>query len=336
MYQYQSGTLNESFSDIFGYALDSGNWTMGETTSIGVIRRFDDPTKSRTPQPDRLFASQYYCNTGDSGGVHINSGILNKAFYLMTAGGSFNGCTVAALGKDKTLPIMFKADTVYLQPSANMKDAFDAIMKSCGDLYGLVSSDCQTVKVALQATEMDQQPAGSQTSPKCSGGQAQTPACVGGQPQPTTVSTGVPTPVSSPIPSVQSTAAPQPTVEIPTDTPPIDQLTITPVPADRDSITLSMKLRLQGVVRAPSRVSMIPVQITLVKNDGSYENAKTVDFSVNSNGVWFGTAVFDAPAGSDYYLLVKGPMHIQKRIGHTVPSEPQPGTYRSGRSILVR
>ena len=45
LYNNQSGALNESISDIFGWGVDDANWTMGEGSQVGVIRRLDDPTK---------------------------------------------------------------------------------------------------------------------------------------------------------------------------------------------------------------------------------------------------------------------------------------------------
>ena len=48
-----------------------------------------------------MLSSYYYCKSNDNGGVHINSGVNNKAAYLMTDGGTFNGYTINPLGMDK-------------------------------------------------------------------------------------------------------------------------------------------------------------------------------------------------------------------------------------------
>lgn len=101
-YEGQSGALNESMSDCFGimikqYTLKQSsadaNWLIGETLlakSInGVALRsmkepgtaYDDPKLGgKDPQPGKM--EDLYTGSDDNGGVHINSGIPNKAFYL--------------------------------------------------------------------------------------------------------------------------------------------------------------------------------------------------------------------------------------------------------------
>jgi Zn-dependent metalloprotease len=101
VYQGQSGALNESVSDVFGalvkqYKLgqtaDQADWLIGEGLFLpgvhGVALRsmkdpgsaYDDPNLGRDPQPGRMAA--YVDTPDDDGGVHINSGIPNRAFYL--------------------------------------------------------------------------------------------------------------------------------------------------------------------------------------------------------------------------------------------------------------
>lgn len=103
-YQDQSGALNESVSDVFGslvkqYAAspkqtaDKADWLIGAgllTNKVkGVALRsmkapgtaFDDPVLGKDPQPADM--AHYVKTTSDSGGVHINSGIPNHAFYLL-------------------------------------------------------------------------------------------------------------------------------------------------------------------------------------------------------------------------------------------------------------
>lgn len=100
-YQGQPGALNESVSDVFGvlakqFALgqssDQANWLVGEGIFLpgvnGVALRsmqapgtaYDDPVLGRDPQVGTM--SDYVETTDDNGGVHINSGIPNRAFYL--------------------------------------------------------------------------------------------------------------------------------------------------------------------------------------------------------------------------------------------------------------
>ncbi len=108
-YQDQPGALNESVSDVFGslvkqYALHQSaadaDWLIGAGLLApgiqGVALRsmkapgtaYDDPQLGKDPQPAHM---RDYVNTSeDNGGVHINSGIPNHAFYLLSTalGGS--------------------------------------------------------------------------------------------------------------------------------------------------------------------------------------------------------------------------------------------------------
>ena len=59
------GALNESYSDIFGSAMD-GNWTIGEGSAVGVIRSMSNP--SLYGDPDRVGSANYTCGQSDIGG----------------------------------------------------------------------------------------------------------------------------------------------------------------------------------------------------------------------------------------------------------------------------
>lgn len=331
MYSNQSGALNESMSDIFGWGVDDANWTLGEGSRVGVIRRIDDPTKSPTnAQPDRLFSSNYFCQSLDNGGVHINSGVMNKAFYLMVTGGSFNGCTIPALGKEKSLAVIYKALTTYLRSTSNFKSAYTAILQACSDLYDNVT--CDGVKAALQSVEMDQQPDSSSTSPVCQRVHAQTPQCAGGQPQPTsppaatatlspTSPANNPTNTTSPTVSPSSSPTPNTTVTLtptPTKTP-------TPSPSPTPNATISVKLRFQGIQSAPPGKKQT-VQITAVSNTGNRTIGKGE--VIASGAIWIGDIPLTLAGAGEYRIYVKGPKHIQKRICVLSPEETLPGSYR--------
>jgi hypothetical protein len=226
-YTNQSGALNEGFSDVFASAFDD-NWSIGEGSAFkdppynfanGILRYLDDPTHGPRSQPDSLFSRFYVCSQSqDKGGVHTNSGVLAKAFYLMAHGDTFNGCTIKGIGKEKVLPIFYKALTTYLRPTSNFKDAYNKLLQSCSDLYGS-SSDCAIVKSALQAVAMDQQSDVDQLSPVCSGKVMEKPACASTNtvptitPQPTITNTTIPTiPISqTPAPTPKATVTPIPT-----------------------------------------------------------------------------------------------------------------------------
>lgn len=175
----QAGALGEAIADVFGYALDSSDWSIGEETAIGVIRNIDDPSKPALNgnAPDRLFSPLYYCGSQDGGGIHSNAGVINKAFYLMTAGGSFNGCTISSITKEKSLPIFYRALTVYLTSFANFRSMYNSLLTSCNDLFQSASPECDEVIKTLQAVEIDQQTVGQQKGASCLGVQRNTPAC---------------------------------------------------------------------------------------------------------------------------------------------------------------
>ncbi len=100
-YRDQSGALNEHVSDVFGVLVkqrlldqtaDEADWLIGADLLApgvqGVALRsmkapgtaYDDPNLGKDPQPDHM--DGYVETDRDSGGVHLNSGICNKAFYL--------------------------------------------------------------------------------------------------------------------------------------------------------------------------------------------------------------------------------------------------------------
>src|SRR5262249_21320073 len=103
-YLNQSGALNESISDVFGSLIkqkhlsqtaETADWLIGKglfTAKVqGVALRsmkapgtaFDDPVLGKDPQPGHM--RDYVTSMSDNGGVHINSGIPNRAFYLVSA-----------------------------------------------------------------------------------------------------------------------------------------------------------------------------------------------------------------------------------------------------------
>ena len=203
MLKNQSGALNESISDIFGHTIDRDDWDIGEGSAVGVIRKLNNPKDGNPPQPDSLFSNNYYCipppdkcdnprtRPVESCGslqykfIHINSGILNFAYYLMVQGGTFNDCTMTGIGEDAAIAIIYRAQTSYLQPTSNFRDAYDAINHACSDLHGSDSNECKQVKAAMEAVEMDQQVSGTQVAPTCQGQQPQVKAtCAGGGPTP--------------------------------------------------------------------------------------------------------------------------------------------------------
>jgi len=144
IYSYQSGAINESFSDIWGEWIDLTNgkgndtpevsWLIGEDTSIGAIRSMKDPTTFG--DPDRMDSPYYYHGSGDNGGVHYNSGVGNKAAYLITDGDTFNGYTVTGIGITKAAEIYYEVQTNILTPSSNYYALYLGLYQACINLIG--------------------------------------------------------------------------------------------------------------------------------------------------------------------------------------------------------
>ncbi|NQY29400.1 MAG: M4 family metallopeptidase [Flavobacteriaceae bacterium] len=147
-YSYESGALNESFSDIFGesiefFAQGSNDWLMGDHIgaggSGGALRSMSNPNAKN--QPDTYNGTHWYSGSGDNGGVHYNSGVQNFWFYLLSEGGSGtndNGdaYSVGVLGMVKASKIAYRNLTVYLNSSSQYADARTGAIQSAVDLYG--------------------------------------------------------------------------------------------------------------------------------------------------------------------------------------------------------
>lgn len=100
-------------------------------------------------QPDKY--SDRYTGTADEGGVHTNSGINNKAFYLAAQGGTFNGVTVTGIGREDAVQIYYNALVYYLTTSSNFSAARTAVIQSATELFGAGSAQVTAVTKAYNA-----------------------------------------------------------------------------------------------------------------------------------------------------------------------------------------
>ncbi len=153
-YQNESGALNEAFSDMIGVAVEAyfqtrGNgplqadYLMGEDSfkasragSVSGIRSIQSPTAYGDPD----HYSVRYTGPEDNGGVHINSGIPNHAFYLAIEGGTnrVSGRAVTGVGfanRDQIERVFFRAFTRMLPVRATFSQARAATIQSARDLY---------------------------------------------------------------------------------------------------------------------------------------------------------------------------------------------------------
>ena len=111
-YEGQSGALNEHFSDVLGTVItqahdgetaETADWLIGDEIMGPDLRGealrsmrapgtgYDNPLMRTDPQPAHM--THYFHGDADNRGVHINSGIPNRAFYLVA---TELGDTVAA------------------------------------------------------------------------------------------------------------------------------------------------------------------------------------------------------------------------------------------------
>jgi len=157
-YWDQSGALNESISDIFGIlvkqyhlrqSVDESNWLIGEglfsanVNGIGLRSMkspgsaYDDPVLGKDPQPGHM--NDYISTTQDSGGVHLNSGIPNHAFYIVAM-------DLGGYAWDKAGMIWYKTLTEKLTSSSNFQDAANLTHQSACELFGTGSLEQSAVR----------------------------------------------------------------------------------------------------------------------------------------------------------------------------------------------
>ncbi|WP_311079688.1 M4 family metallopeptidase [Paenibacillus polymyxa] len=151
-YYGESGALNEAFSDVIGNDIQRKNWLVGDdiyTPYIAgdALRSMSDPTLY--DQPDHY--SNLYRGSEDNGGVHTNSGIINKAYYLLAQGGNFHGVTVNGIGRDAAVQIYYSAFTNYLTSSSDFSNARAAVIQAANDLYGEDSAEATAAAQSFDA-----------------------------------------------------------------------------------------------------------------------------------------------------------------------------------------
>jgi len=158
IYENQSGALNESFADVFAAMVDRGDWLAGEDCTLpapGFLRSLQDPSQGLDPQPTKMSEYKNLPNTpqSDNGGVHVNSGIPNRAAYLLAEGLSAEGLG-SSVGRVKAEQIYYRALTVYLTASAQFLDARRALIQASEDLYGVSGVEALAVGKAWDAVEV--------------------------------------------------------------------------------------------------------------------------------------------------------------------------------------
>ncbi len=158
-YRFQSGALNESFSDVFGSLVkqrllgqtaDQADWLIGAglfTANVnGVAIRsmkepgtaYDDPVLGKDPQPGHMDAYKNLPYWEDNGGVHINSGIPNHAFYFVAV-------EIGGYAWEKAGRIWYITLRDRLRRNASFQDAANLTFQVAGELYGAGSLEQRAV-----------------------------------------------------------------------------------------------------------------------------------------------------------------------------------------------
>jgi len=164
IYRNESGALNEAFSDIMGTSIEfffqpagSGDlkaeYLIGEdVVKPGGLRSMDNP--GVFGDPDHY--SKRFLGTADNGGVHINSGIANQAFYLAIEGGTnrTSGLAVQGVGganREQMEKVFYRAFTQILPSNATFSMARAATIQASRDLFGANSNAERAVTQAWTA-----------------------------------------------------------------------------------------------------------------------------------------------------------------------------------------
>lgn len=146
VYQMESGAMNESFSDIMGavFGFLSGldaDWLMGENGRTNGTPFRDMVSPQTYSQPDfyggTFWVSQVGCTPtsgNDYCGVHTNSGVPNRMFTLLAAGGTHHSVTVTAIGTANAASIIYRANANYWTSTSDMAAARAGCISAANDL----------------------------------------------------------------------------------------------------------------------------------------------------------------------------------------------------------
>ena len=158
VYRDQPGALNESFSDVFGSLVkqrvnnqtaSEADWLIGAGLFTANVNgdgirsmknpgtAYDDPLIGKDPQPGHM--NNYVETTSDNGGVHINSGIPNRAFYGVAR-------ELGGFAWEKAGKIWYVTLRDKLNATSDFHTAANSTLEVAGDLYGENSAEQNAVK----------------------------------------------------------------------------------------------------------------------------------------------------------------------------------------------
>ncbi|MFF2076939.1 M4 family metallopeptidase [Kitasatospora sp. NPDC058162] len=172
-YSGESGGLNEATSDIFGTMVEwyanlpsnPPNYLIGEKINLRgdgkPLRYMDQPSK------DGRSADYWDANVGNLD-VHYSSGVANHFFYLLAEGSgaktvngfsynspTFDGSSLAGIGRDKAAQIWYRALTVYFTSTTDYSAARAGTLSAAADLYGSGSTEYNAVAATWSAVNVN-------------------------------------------------------------------------------------------------------------------------------------------------------------------------------------
>lgn len=185
-YYGQSGAINESMSDVFGALVKQrvrnqtareADWIIGEglftpnVNGVGIRSMkapgtaYDDPVLRKDPQPGHM--DDYVETSSDNGGVHINSGIPNRAFYI--AATELGGYAWEQAGRIWYVTLRDK-----LRANSDFATTARLTFETAGELYGVGSAEQEAVRtgwagVGIMIGEDGGEPGNGGTEPQPSG-----------------------------------------------------------------------------------------------------------------------------------------------------------------------
>lgn len=166
-YNGQSGALNESFADVFGVMVEARanggtpDWILGDLLMPNLQRNMSNPPSLNitpgTPYPAKM--SSFINTTSDNGGVHWNSSIINRAYYLIASGLSGN------IGIPDAEAVFYRCLTTKFLPQSQFIDARLGCIASAEELFGVGSRQALKVAEGFDAIELFGAPAKVDQSP---------------------------------------------------------------------------------------------------------------------------------------------------------------------------
>lgn len=170
-YSKESGALNESLSDIFAKTIEfnahpnEASWKIGKEISLfnnGYFRDMENPKAPDNglgmimPKQPNTYLGRYWLDTNsqeDNGGVHYNSGVGNKWYYLLVEGGygtndNDDDYTVEGIGFDKAIQIVYKTLMERFTPTTTYPQAAVLTEAVAVELFGEDSDEHKSIKDA--------------------------------------------------------------------------------------------------------------------------------------------------------------------------------------------